>query len=123
MDAEMLEQVEHGDGFIAALDQSGGSTPKALKLYGIDEDRYSGEAEMFDLVHAMRTRIITSPAFTGERILGAIQIERIDTPSYLWDVKHVVPFLKVDKGLADEADGVQVMTPIGGLDELLARAV
>jgi len=131
MDAEMLEQVEHGDGFIAALDQSGGSTPKALKLYGIDEDRYSGEAEMFDLVHAMRTRIITSPAFTGERILGAIlfeqtmdrQIERIDTPSYLWDVKRVVPFLKVDKGLADEADGVQVMTPIGGLDELLARAV
>src|SRR5215216_5771867 len=131
MDAEMLEQVEHGDGFIAALDQSGGSTPKALKLYGIDEDRYSGEAEMFDLVHAMRTRIITSPDFTGERILGAIlfeqtmdrQIERIDTPSYLWDVKHVVPFLKVDKGLADEADGVQVMTPIGGLDELLARAV
>jgi len=131
MDAEMLEQVEHGDGFIAALDQSGGSTPKALKLYGIDEDRYSGEAEMFDLVHAMRTRIITSPAFTGERILGAIlfeqtmdrQIERIDTPSYLWDVKHVVPFLKVDKGLADEADGVQVMTSIGGLDELLARAV
>jgi fructose-bisphosphate aldolase class I len=127
----MLEQVEHGDGFIAALDQSGGSTPKALKLYGIGEDTYDGEDAMFDLMHAMRTRIMTSPAFTGDRIIGAIlfeqtmdrQVEGVDTPSYLWDVKHVVPFLKVDKGLAEEADGVQVMKPIPGLDELLARAV
>jgi len=131
MNAEMLKQVEHGNGFIAALDQSGGSTPKALKLYGVGEDQYGSEAEMFDLVHAMRTRIITSPAFTGERIVGAIlfeqtmdrQIEGVDTASYLWDVKHVVPFLKVDKGLADEADGVQLMKPIGGLDELLERGV
>ena len=131
MHADMLKQVEHGSGFIAALDQSGGSTPKALKLYGIGEDQYSGETEMFDLMHAMRTRIMTSPAFTGERIIGAIlfeqtmdrQMEGVDTPSYLWDVKRVVPFLKVDKGLADEADGVQVMKPIGGLDELLQRAV
>jgi fructose-bisphosphate aldolase class I len=131
MHADMLKQVEHGSGFIAALDQSGGSTPKALKLYGIGEDQYSGETEMFDLMHAMRTRIMTSPAFTGERIIGAIlfeqtmdrQVEGVDTPSYLWDVKRVVPFLKVDKGLADEADGVQVMKPIGGLDELLQRAV
>jgi len=131
MDAEMLERVEHGDGFIAALDQSGGSTPKALALYGVAEDSYSGEEEMFDVMHAMRSRIMTSPAFTGERVLGAILFEQTmdrtvegrDTPSYLWDVKHVVPFLKVDKGLADEVDGAQVMKPIPGLDELLARAV
>ena len=131
MNTEMLEQVEHGDGFIAALDQSGGSTPKALALYGVSEDSYQGEEEMFDAMHAMRSRIMTSPSFTGERIVGAIlfeqtmdrQVEGLDTPSYLWDVKHVVPFLKVDKGLADEADGVQVMKPIPGLDELLARAV
>lgn len=131
MNAEMLQQVEHGDGFIAALDQSGGSTPKALALYGVSEDSYSGEEEMFDVMHAMRSRIMTSPSFTGERIIGAIlfeqtmdrQVEGRDTPSYLWDVKHVVPFLKVDKGLADEADGVQLMKPIPGLDELLARAV
>ncbi len=131
MNAEMLEQITNGDGFIAALDQSGGSTPKALALYGVTEDQYSGEDEMFDVMHAMRTRIMTSPAFTGDRVLGAIlfeqtmdrSVEGVATPSYLWDVKHVVPFLKVDKGLADEADGVQVMKPIGGLDELLARAV
>ena len=131
MNAEMLQQVEQGDGFIAALDQSGGSTPKALRLYGIAEDQYSGEDEMFDAMHAMRTRIMTSKAFTGERVIGAIlfeqtmdrQVEGRDTASYLWDVKHVVPFLKVDKGLADEADGVQLMKPMPGLDELLARAV
>jgi fructose-bisphosphate aldolase class I len=131
MNAEMLERVARGDGFIAALDQSGGSTPKALKLYGIGEGEYDGEDAMFDLMHAMRTRIMTSPAFTGDRVLGAIlfeqtmdrQVEGVDTPSYLWDVKRVVPFLKVDKGLADEADGVQLMKPMPGLDELLARAV
>jgi fructose-bisphosphate aldolase class I len=131
MDAEKLAQAEHGAGFIAALDQSGGSTPKALALYGVGEDQYSGEEQMFDVMHAMRSRIMTSPAFTGDRVLGAIlfeqtmdrTVEGLATPSYLWDVKHVVPFLKVDKGLADEADGVQLMKPIGGLDELLARAV
>jgi fructose-bisphosphate aldolase, class I len=131
MDAEMLHKVEHGDGFIAALDQSGGSTPKALALYGIGEDQYSGEAEMFDRMHQMRTRIITSPAFDGDRVLAAIlfeqtmdrQVEGRDTPDYLWGVKHVVPFVKVDKGLAEDADGVQLMKPIGGLHELLARAV
>jgi fructose-bisphosphate aldolase class I len=131
MDAEMLHKVEHGDGFIAALDQSGGSTPKALRLYGIAEDQYSGDDEMFDLMHAMRTRIITSAAFDGDRILGAIlfeqtmdrEIEGQGTADYLWGVKHVVPFVKVDKGLADEADGVQLMKPIGGLDELLERAL
>jgi fructose-bisphosphate aldolase class I len=130
MDAEMLHKVEHGDGFIAALDQSGGSTPKALALYGIGEDQYSSDAEMFDLMHAMRARITTSPAFDGDRVLGAIlfeqtmdrQVEGRDTPDYLWGVKHVVPFVKVDKGLADEADGVQLMKPIGGLHELLTRA-
>lgn len=131
MNAEMLQQVEHGDGFIAALDQSGGSTPKALALYGVNEDQYSGEDAMFDAMHAMRSRIMTSRAFTGDRVLGAIlfeqtmdrQVDGRDTASYLWDVKHVVPFLKVDKGLADEADGVQLMKPMPGLDELLARAV
>jgi len=130
MDADMLQKVEHGDGFIAALDQSGGSTPKALALYGISEDTYSGETEMFDMMHAMRARIMTSPSFDGDRVLGAIlfeqtmdrQVEGRDTPDYLWSVKHVVPFLKVDQGLAEEADGVQLMKPIGGLDELLARA-
>ena len=131
MDMDMMHKVEFGDGFIAALDQSGGSTPSALAHYGVTEDQYSGEAQMFDAMHAMRTRIITSPSFDGDRILGAIlfeqtmdrQIEGQDTADYLWSVKHVVPFVKVDKGLADEADGVQVMKPIGGLDELLARAV
>jgi len=131
MNAEQLEKMGSGQGFIAALDQSGGSTPKALKLYGVDESEYSGDAEMFDAVHAMRTRIITSPSFGGDRILGAIlfedtmdrDIEGKGTVDYLWDVKQVVPILKVDKGLADEADGAQVMKPIPGLDDLLARAV
>jgi fructose-bisphosphate aldolase class I len=131
MTSAQFEKIRTGRGFLAALDQSGGSTPKALAQYGVPEDAYSGDTEMFDAVHAMRTRIITDPAFTGERILAAIlfedtmnrQIEGRDTPSYLWDVKGVVPILKVDKGLADEADGVQVMKPIDGLDALLARAV
>src|SRR5688572_2107923 len=131
MNREQLDKVRLGDGFIAALDQSGGSTPKALKLYGVGEDEYSNDAEMFDRIHEMRSRIVTSPSFTGERILGAIlfedtmdrQIEGRETPDYLWSVKGVVPFLKVDKGLADEVDGVQVMKPIPGLDDLLQRAV
>jgi fructose-bisphosphate aldolase class I len=131
MTAAQFEKIRAGRGFLAALDQSGGSTPKALAQYGVPEDSYSGEAAMFDAVHAMRTRIITDPAFTGERILGAIlfedtmnrQVEGRDTPSYLWDVKGVVPILKVDKGLAAEEDGVQVMKPIPGLDALLARVV
>ncbi len=117
-------------GFIAALDQSGGSTPKALKLYGVPEDAYSGDDEMFAVMHEMRSRIITSPSFNGDRILGAIlfentmdrQIEGRDSAEYLWTVKRVVPFLKVDKGLAGEVDGVQVMKPIPDLDALLARA-
>ncbi|MEZ5157279.1 MAG: fructose bisphosphate aldolase [Candidatus Nanopelagicales bacterium] len=131
MDAAQFKKVKEAQGFIAALDQSGGSTPKALRLYGIPEDSYSNDAEMFNLVHAMRTRIMTSPAFTGERILGAIlfeqtmdrEIEGRGTADYLWNVKNVAPFLKVDKGLAAEADGAQVMKPMPGLDDLLARAV
>jgi fructose-bisphosphate aldolase class I len=131
MNQDQLEKVRTGKGFIAALDQSGGSTPKALKLYGVDEDQYSGDAEMFDRIHEMRSRIITSPSFGGDRVLGAIlfemtmdrEVEGRGTADYLWSEKQVVPFLKVDKGLADEADGVQVMKPIDGLDELLARAV
>jgi fructose-bisphosphate aldolase class I len=130
MDQDMLAHAASGNGFIAALDQSGGSTPKALGLYGIEESSYSGEVEMFDLMHAMRTRIMTSPAFTGDRVMGAIlfeqtmdrEVEGRGTADYLWNVKQVVPFLKVDKGLADEADGVQLMKDITGLDELLARA-
>ena len=117
-------------GFIAALDQSGGSTPKALGLYGIAEDAWSNDDEMFAIVHEMRTRIITSPAFTGERILGAIlfentmdrEIEGQPTATYLWQVKHVVPFLKVDKGLADLENGAQVMKPMPDLDALLKKA-
>ncbi|MFM1886396.1 MAG: fructose-bisphosphate aldolase [Pseudomonadota bacterium] len=117
-------------GFIAALDQSGGSTPKALKLYGIDESAYAGETQMMDLIHAMRSRIITSPSFNGDRILGAIlfeatmdrEIQGQPTADYLWKVKRVVPILKVDKGLADEADGVQLMKPMPALDALLAKA-
>lgn len=131
MNREQHDKVATGAGFIAALDQSGGSTPKALKLYGINEDQYDGEAEMFDRIHEMRTRIIMSPSFRGDRILGAIlfegtmdrQVEGVDSGDYLWERKGVVPFLKVDKGLADEADGVQLMKPISGLDELLDRAV
>ncbi len=130
MNTEMLEKMASAPGFIAALDQSGGSTPKALRLYGIDESGYADEAEMFDLIHQMRTRIMTSPAFTGDRILGAIlfemtmerQVEGLGAAEYLWQQKRVVPFLKVDKGLADEADGVQVMKPIPDLDDLLSRA-
>jgi fructose-bisphosphate aldolase class I len=128
--AAQLDKMENAPGFVAALDQSGGSTPKALRNYGIPEDRWSGEDEMFDLVHEMRTRIITSPAFTGERILAAIlfedtmerEIERRPTADYLWRVKEVVPILKVDKGLAPERDGVRVMNPMPLLDELLDRA-
>ena len=127
---EMRTRIREGRGFLAALDQSGGSTPKALAAYGIEEDAYEGEEEMFDLVHAMRTRIITSPAFTGERILGAIlfegtmerEIEGVPSARYLWDTKQVVPFVKVDKGLAELADGVQLMRPMPDLDDLLERA-
>ena len=129
--AEKLQKVATGQGFIAALDQSGGSTPKALAQYGVDPSEYTGEEEMFDRVHEMRTRIMTSPAFDGERILGAIlfegtmdrTVEGLPTASYLWERRGVVPFVKVDKGLTDEdADGVQLMKEMPGLDELLARA-
>ncbi|MCV7178358.1 fructose bisphosphate aldolase [Mycolicibacterium sphagni] len=128
---EQAEKVAHGAGFVAALDQSGGSTPKALKLYGIAEDAYSGDEQMFDLVHEMRTRIITSPSFNGDRIIAAIlfemtmdrEIEGRPTADYLWNVKKVVPILKVDKGLEAENDGAALMKPISGLNELLARAV
>jgi len=130
MNSRQLTKIESADGFIAALDQSGGSTPKALKLYGLDESAYSNDDEMFDRVHEMRTRIITSPSFGGDRILAAIlfektmdrEIEGRGSADYLWSVKNVVPILKVDKGLADEADGVQIMKPIPDLDALLARA-
>jgi fructose-bisphosphate aldolase class I len=130
MNQEQLEKVRNGQGFIAALDQSGGSTPKALKLYGIEEDSYDGDSAMFDLIHQMRSRIITSPSFGGDRVLGAIlfeqtmdrQIDGVDTAEYLWNAKQVVPFLKVDKGLEDEVNGAQVMKPIGGLGDLLERA-
>ena len=130
MNQQQYEKVKSAKGFIAALDQSGGSTPKALKLYGVNEDQYSGEDQMYDMIHKMRTRIVTSPSFTGDRILGAIlfeqtmdrEVEGRGTVDYLWSVKNVVPFLKVDKGLADEADGVQMMKPMPHLDGLLARA-
>ncbi|WP_429305245.1 fructose bisphosphate aldolase [Paraburkholderia sp. GAS38] len=128
---KMLAQVSEKPGFFAALDQSGGSTPGALKLYGIPEDAYNGDAEMFKLIHEMRVRIITAPAFTGDKVIGAIlfeatmdgQAEGKPVPSFLWEDRGVVPFLKVDKGLENEADGVQLMKPIPGLDDLLARAV
>ena len=127
----MAAQAANKDGFIAALDQSGGSTPKALKLYGVDESAWSDEAGMFDLVHQMRTRIIKSPAFTGDKVIGAIlfeqtmdrEIDGVPTAQYLWEKRHVVPFLKVDKGLADEKDGVKLMKPMPELDALLERAV
>ncbi len=130
MNTQQFEKVKSGNGFIAALDQSGGSTPKALKLYGVDESTYSGEDQMYDLIHKMRTRIVTSPSFTGERVLGAIlfeqtmdrDIEGRGSADYLWSVKKVVPFLKVDKGLADEANGVQMMKPNPTLGALLERA-
>ena len=131
MNQEQLTRMRDGKGFIAALDQSGGSTPKALRLYGIEESEYSGDAQMFDLIHAMRTRMIKSPAFTGERVLGAIlfegtmdrDIDGVGSAQFLWANKGVIPFLKVDKGLADEANGVQVMKPMPELDSLLGRAV
>ncbi|MEG0509058.1 MAG: fructose bisphosphate aldolase [Eubacterium sp.] len=130
MNQEQVLRMQKGKGFIAALDQSGGSTPKALKLYGITEDKYNGDDEMFDLVHAMRTRIIKSPSFTSEHILGAILFEKtmdrkIDdlfTGDFLWEKKGILPILKVDKGLAEQADGVQLMKPIPDLDKLLKRA-
>ncbi|WP_448852663.1 fructose bisphosphate aldolase [Corynebacterium sp. 335C] len=131
MNTEQAKQMTEGKGFIAALDQSGGSTPKALRLYGIEEDQYSGDAEMFDLVHEMRTRIITSDSFTGDKIIAAIlfemtmdrEIDGIPTAQYLWEKKGVVPLLKTDKGLAELENGAQVMKPNPGLDELCERAV
>ena len=131
MDEQMLNKVANDEGFIAALDQSGGSTPKALKLYGIEEDAYSGDEAMYDLIHEMRSRIITSASFNGDRVLGAIlfemtmdrEVEGKGTAEYLWTEKQVVPFLKVDKGLEDEVDGTQLMKPMPELDALCQRAV
>lgn len=130
MNQAQIDIIRNGNGFIAALDQSGGSTPKALSLYGVDEKSYSNEDEMFNLVHEMRTRIITSPAFSSNYILGAIlfeqtmdrKIEDFYTADYLWEKKGIVPFLKIDKGLADESEGVQLMKPNPGLNDLLKRA-
>ncbi|MGX0876019.1 fructose-bisphosphate aldolase class I [Roseovarius sp. MBR-154] len=129
--AEQRQKLREGQGFIAALDQSGGSTPKALRLYGVEESEYASDAEMFDLIHAMRARIAQAPAFTGEKVLGAILFEMTmdrdiggkPAPDFLWQERGVVPFLKVDKGLADEADGVKLMKPMPDLDALLARGV
>lgn len=131
MNELQFTKIQDADGFIAALDQSGGSTPKALKLYGIQDDSYSDDEEMFDLVHAMRTRIVANASFSGDRILGAIlfeqtmdrQIEGRLSADYLWNVKNIVPFLKVDKGLQREVDGAQLMNPLPGLDAVLARAL
>lgn len=131
MNQEQLNRMREGKGFIAALDQSGGSTPKALKLYGVEESEYANDTEMFDQIHKMRSRMMTSPAFTGERVLGAIlfegtmdrDVEGLGTAEYLWSRKNIVPILKVDKGLDDEAHGVQLMKPMPDLDALLARAV
>ena len=128
--AEMAAQVATKDGFVAALDQSGGSTPKALKLYGVEESAWSSDEEMFGLIHQMRARIIKAPAFTGDKVMGAILFERtmdgtidgVPTAQYLWEERGVVPFLKVDKGLAEAKDGVKLMNPMPGLDELLDRA-
>ncbi len=128
---KQADRMASGRGFVAALDQSGGSTPKALRLYGIEDNAYSSEKEMFDLIHQMRSRIITSPVFTGERVLAAIlfeqtmdrEIEGKPSTTYLWDTKGVVPILKIDKGLAEASDDVQLMKPMPGLDELLERAV
>jgi fructose-bisphosphate aldolase class I len=130
MNQEQVTKMRSGKGFIAALDQSGGSTPKALRLYGIEESAYSGDEQMFDLIHQMRTRMIKSPAFGGDRVLGAIlfegtmdrTIDGMPSAQFLWAQKQVIPFLKVDKGLADEADGVQVMKPMPELDALLKKA-
>ena len=131
MNEQQLQRVRNDDGFIAALDQSGGSTPKALGLYGIADGSWADEEEMFDLMHAMRSRIMMSSVFTGERVLGAILFEMtmdrlvdgVPTASYLWQRKNVVPFLKIDKGLADQVDGAQVMKPMPELNALLERAV
>lgn len=131
MNKDMAAQAANKDGFIAALDQSGGSTPKALKLYGVDESAWSNDAEMFDLVHQMRTRIIKSPAFTGDKVMGAIlfeqtmdrEIDGTPTAQYLWEKRHVVPFLKIDKGLEEAKDGVKLMKPMPNLDALLKHAV
>lgn len=131
MNPKQAEQVSKGAGFIAALDQSGGSTPKALRLYGVEESAYASEAEMFDMIHAMRARIVKSPAFSGEKVVGAIlfeqtmdrEIDGIPSATYIWDKRGVVPFLKIDKGLEPEADGVQMLKPIPGVETLLARAV
>jgi fructose-bisphosphate aldolase class I len=131
MNTRQHERICSGNGFIAALDQSGGSTPKALRLYGIEESAYSGEDQMFDMIHQMRSRIITSPSFTSDRILAAILFEQtmdrditgIPTATYLWEEKGIVPILKIDKGLAPEADGVQLMKPFPELDKLLERGV
>lgn len=127
---QMAAQMRTGQGFVAALDQSGGSTPKALKLYGVEESAYSGEAEMFDKIHEMRSRIVNAPAFTGEKVIGAILFEMTmdrefngkSAAKYLWEDRGVVPFLKCDKGLEDASDGVQLMKPMGDLDGLLSRA-
>jgi fructose-bisphosphate aldolase class I len=129
-DQDQAAKIRAGQGFIAALDQSGGSSPKALKLYGIEEDRYASEAEMFDLIHEMRSRIVRAPAFTGDKVIGAILFEQTmdrefegkAAATYLWEERGVVPFLKIDKGLAGASDGVQLMKPMPGLDETLARA-
>ena len=131
MNSDMLAKVRTSTGFLAALDQSGGSTPKALAAYGVEPDEYDGDDAMFDMVHAMRSRIITSPAFDGDRVLGAIlfemtmdrEIEGRGSADFLWNEKRVVPFLKCDKGLADEANGAQVMKPMPDLDALLERGV
>ncbi len=128
---QYLKKIEENNGFIAALDQSGGSTPKALRLYGVGESEYSNDREMFDKIHEMRSRIVTSPSFSGDRILGAILFEKTmnleisgkGSAQYLWQEKQVVPFLKVDKGLEDENNGVQLMKPIPGLEELLRQAI
>lgn len=128
---DQIEQMTNGAGFIAALDQSGGSTPKALRLYGVEEDQYGSESEMFDLIHAMRARIAKAPAFNGEKVIGAIlfemtmerEIDGMPTAAYMWEKRSVVPFLKVDKGLAEEENGAQVMKPMPELDALLERAV
>lgn len=129
-DTAMADRIKTGAGFIAALDQSGGSTPKALRLYGIEEDAYNGDAEMFALIHDMRCRIMTAPDFTSDKVLGAILFERtmrdsvdgMPVPSYLWEQRGVVPFLKIDKGLEDKANGAQIMKPMPGLEALLADA-
>jgi fructose-bisphosphate aldolase class I len=131
MNSAQLAQMKNGKGFIAALDQSGGSTPKALSLYGVQPESYSGEAAMFDLVHQMRTRIIKSPSFTSDRVIGVIlfemtmdrQIDGLGSAEFLWQKKNIVPFLKVDNGLADEKDGAQVMKPIPELDARLTSAL